>query len=161
MKLSVSQIRTSVAVLIALLAVWAWLSWSDLRASTKRLEEKRSEVVELEEKIAAIKRLSQAPRIAALDVEPSDTIVNRINEALSAAGLARNTLANQTPAEPRRIAQSDFTLRLVEINLRPAPLEKIVRFCEALRDEKREARCETSISLLPNRGRAQSSGRRR
>ncbi|MEM0925610.1 MAG: hypothetical protein AAGJ83_06200 [Planctomycetota bacterium] len=117
------------------LMIYAAFSITGSFAASKRLAQEQSDLAELREKLSEIQRWSAAPRVAALNVESPDQILNRISQALKAAGLPTQALTNQTPAEPQRLQQSEFQLRKVEITLGRATVSQIVRFCEALRDE--------------------------
>lgn len=136
MKLSVSQRRMVITVGLVLLGLYAAFSYQSVRVSNSRLYAAEEDLGEMEQKIDDIKRLSSAPRVAALELESSDATLNRIHDALSKAGLSQDALSNQAPQTPQRIGQTDFTMRTVEIYLKHAPLEKIVAFCDALRDEE-------------------------
>ena len=127
--------RVLVAIVIVMLGIYAAWSVSETWTLADRLRDDRSDLAELKQKLAEIEQVSAAPRVAALEVEPADAILNRILRALRVAGLKPDVLANHTPSQPQRMGQSDFTLRRVEIKLKPASVPQIVAFCEALRDE--------------------------
>jgi hypothetical protein len=120
---------------ITLLGVMALLEWSETRSAASRLATDRETLLELQDKLRDIRQFADTPRVAALELESPDRILNRIYAALEEAGLPERTLANQSPFRPQRIGRSDFKLRRVEIQLKPATLPKIVAFCQALRDE--------------------------
>jgi hypothetical protein len=115
-----------------LYAVWSVVQTA---AAADRLRQDVGELVTLQAQLDDIQRFSEAPAVAALEVESPDQIVNRIDAAVRSAGLNESVLANQTPSQPQRIAGSDFTLRRVEIQLNAAAVPQIVAFCEALKDE--------------------------
>lgn len=117
------------------LGVYALMSVMDVWDASGRLESQQSDLAEVQQKLKEIDEVSEAPKVAALDVESPDEIVNRINRALDQAGLSTAMLSNHTPNAPVPIKKSDFTTRTVDITLKPASIAKIVAFCEALRDE--------------------------
>ncbi|MEO1614277.1 MAG: hypothetical protein AAFV88_00420 [Planctomycetota bacterium] len=127
--------RLIIGVGVLVLMVYAAISVSGSRRVARQFGEEQTNLSELKQKIDEIQRWSAAPRVAALDVESPDRILNRILNALDEAGLARTTLSNQTPSEPQRLGQSDFQLRKVDITLGRATMAEVIRFCEALRDE--------------------------
>jgi hypothetical protein len=127
--------RIGVATVILLLGIYAAFNVAGTRSAARRLDLDRRDLRELRQKLREIERVSDAPRVAALDLESPDRIVNRINAALITAGMKETVLANQTPSEPQRIGQSDFKLRRVEIKLNPATVTQIAAFCDALKDE--------------------------
>lgn len=136
MKLDVSQRRMLIAIGLTLIGVYAFVCVLGVFTEMSRLRDAESDFNEMNRKISEIQQLSEAPRVAALDLESPDAIVNRINASLRQAGLPVGTLDNQAPSEPQRIGQSDFTLRSVRVVLQHAPLNKIIAFCDALKDEE-------------------------
>lgn len=127
--------RILVGVAIILLGIYAATSITDTWSAADRLELDRQDLAELKQKLGEIEQVSDAPRIAALEIESPDEIVNRINAALDKAGVPSKLLANQTPLQAQRIGQSDFKLRRVDITLNAATTQQIVAFCDALKDE--------------------------
>ncbi|MEM6468515.1 MAG: hypothetical protein AAF802_03020 [Planctomycetota bacterium] len=127
--------RILIGGFVVALLTYAGMAIASSFRATRRLHQEQSEFGELSQKLGEIRRWASAPRVAALDVESPDQILNRISMALEESGLDANTLSNQTPSEPQRLGQSDFQLRKVDITLRRATIAQIVRFCEALRDE--------------------------
>jgi len=133
--MTANQKRLLVGSLIVALVLYAIGSIGQTRSAANRLLGDVTDLTELRRRLLEIERFSQAPAVAALEVESPDRIVNRIYAALQQAGLDENVLANQTPSQPQRIERSDFTLRRVEIQLNPATVIQIVAFCDALKDE--------------------------
>lgn len=127
--------RTLIALALIVLGVYALLSVRDARSAYQRLEQARGDFDEISQKISQIDQLKQAPRVAALDLETPDEIVNRVAAALQTAGLPQSALTDQTSSDPQRVQQSEFKLRSITIKLQPATLLQIIRFCDALRDE--------------------------
>ena len=130
-----NQRRVLIGSGIIVLAVYAISAVMNVRSASDRLGLDQRDLNDLRSMLSEIDQVADAPRVAALDLESPDEIVNRINDALREAGLNPNVLANQTPFEPQRIGQSDFTLRRVEIELNAASVAEIATFCDALRDE--------------------------
>ena len=129
--------RQLIAMLgLALLVVIAYLGVADARSAADRLKITQGDLVEVDAKLSEIERYQTAPRVAALDIESPDQIVNRITAALKTAGLPENALLDQTPTEPSRIDRTDFKLRSITIKLKPATLRQILSVCDALRDEE-------------------------
>jgi len=132
---SPSAKRMTVAMAIVLLAIFAAWNVSEVLSDTRRLRSDREDLQRLRRMLFEIDQVADAPRVAALKVESADEILNRINAALSQAGLPPSALASQTPGQPQRIGRSEFTLRKVEISLGAATVAQIVTFCDALKDE--------------------------
>lgn len=126
--------RLLIGTAIVLLGLYAASSISSAWTAANRLDRQRDDLEQLRRMLAEIEQVSDAPRVAALELEAPDQILNRITGALKTAGLSPNLLANQTPLQPQRIGRTDFTLRRVEIELDAATAEQIVAFCDALRD---------------------------
>ncbi|WP_182866115.1 hypothetical protein [Stieleria mannarensis] len=127
--------RILVGVAIILVGLFAASSVLSTWAAAERLELDRRDLNELRQKLGEMEQVADAPRVAALELEEPNQILDRINAALQQAELSTNLLANQTPSEPQRIGQTDFKLRRVEIKLNAATVEQIVSFCDALKDE--------------------------
>ena len=132
---TVSRQRWLIAFALGMLGVYALLSIRDARSAYQRLEQTRDDFAEIRQKLGQIEQLKQAPRVAALDLETPDEIVNRVAAAIQSAGLPQSALSDQTSSEPQRVQRSDFKLRSITIKLAPATLLQIIRFCDALRDE--------------------------
>ena len=133
--MSATTKRLIVGVIIILLGLYAVSSISSALRAANRLEADRQDLRELQAMLDEIRQVADAPRVAALEMEAPDQILNRIDAALKSSGLSPNLLANQTPLEPQRIGRSDFELRRVEIELDAATIEQVAAFCDALRDE--------------------------
>ncbi|KAA5541085.1 hypothetical protein FYK55_19525 [Roseiconus nitratireducens] len=129
--------RLLVTGLIACLALAAVDSVLRARSTAAALRSDREDLRELRTMLAEIEQVADTPTVAALQIESADEILNRINAALAEAGLSPSLLASQTPGQPQRIGQSDFTLRKIEIILNAAAVDQVVAFCDALRDESR------------------------
>jgi hypothetical protein len=127
--------RIGIGLAIVCLGVYAASSVLSARSAASRLDRDRDDLVELRQKLSEIESVSADPRVAALELEAADRIVNRIDAALLKAGLKDTLLANQTPFEPQRIGQSNFKIRRVEIELNAATVLEIAAFCDALKDE--------------------------
>ena len=132
--MNVTTKRLLVGGAVLLLGLYAASSVTSAWSAASRLDLDRQDLRELRQKLSEIDRVSDDPRVAALDLESPDQIVNRINAALLKAGLKETVLANQTPSEPQRIGQTDFKLRSVEIKLNAATVRQIAAFCDALKD---------------------------
>ena len=128
--------RILIAVALMILSVYAILAVLQARAARTRLIAARGDLAEVNQKLKAIKRFKQAPRVASLELEPPAEIPNRIAAALQAAGLEPSMLLKEQPLDPRRIQRSDFELRSTTIELAPVTLTQIVKFCESLRNEQ-------------------------
>ena len=100
------------------------------------LAEARADLGEVQQMLADIERLKYAPKVAALQLESPAEITNRIALALRAAGLSKSNLLKEEPLDPQRIQRTDFDLRTTTIDLTPTTLPKIIKFCDALRDEE-------------------------
>ena len=133
---SVSRQRILVAAALFVLGIYALLSLRDAWSAQTRLDQARSDLAEVIDKITHINALQSAPRVAALGLETADEFVNRIAAALQAAGLPQSSLNDQSSSKPVRVQRSDFKLRKVTIKLKPATLNQIITFCDELRDEE-------------------------
>ena len=137
--MSINQVqrqRLWVAIAIGILSVYALFSLGDVSSATNRLREASEDLAETKLKLSAIDRLSNAPRIASLDLESPAEISRRISAALRQAGLPSSTVMDTTPGQPQRIGQSDFKLRATAIKLAPITLQAFISFCDALHDEE-------------------------
>lgn len=148
----VTRQRIWIAIALCVLAVYAVLSISDAWSASARLEEARAELSEIETKISTIQRTKQTPRVAALNLEAPDDIVKRISAAMKVAGLPQSAFKNQSSGTPKRIQKSDFTLRSITINLQASTLLQIVKFCDALRDEKTGSIVRDIVLTIPRTG---------
>ena len=155
----ISRQRWLIVVALSVLGVYALLSVRDARSAQLRLQQARGDLTEIKQKLGQIDQLRQAPRVAALDLETPDEIVNRVAAALQSAGLPQSALSDQTSSEPQRVQRSDFKLRLITINLSPATLPQIVRFCDALRDEETGTTVRDLTLTEPRGGSGTASGR--
>ncbi len=131
-----SKTRTRWLIVIALLmlGIYAVISVTRSRSAAQRLSQASQDLNEVSEKLREIKRLQHAPKIAALQLESPAEIANRIASALLAAGLSESSLMKEEPSTPQRVQRTDFQMRSTVIDLAPATLPQILRFCEALRD---------------------------
>lgn len=104
------------------------------RSQARLLAQTRQDLTDITQSLGAIERLRHAPKVAALQLESPAEIANRLNEALQEAGLTESDLMKQDPSSPQRVQRTDFEVRTTVIELGPAELPKILRFCQALRD---------------------------
>ncbi|MEL6104629.1 MAG: hypothetical protein AAFU85_01275 [Planctomycetota bacterium] len=133
--MSVTTWRWIIAAAVLALGINAVLSVTQVWGDAKRLQQDRAGLRLMVKQINEIQAVADAPRVAALDIESPDEIVNRINAAVEQASLPRDPVASQNTSEPQRVGKSDFSSRTVEIELKAATVQQIVAFCEALRDE--------------------------
>jgi hypothetical protein len=119
---------------LVILAIYAVISVMGAASATQRLSQTRADLRELSQKLNEIKQLQTAPKVAALHLESPAEIANRIAKALESAGLSESTLMKEEPSDPQRVQRTDFEVRATSIELAPATLPQILRFCEALQD---------------------------
>jgi len=131
----VTRQRLWFALALLMLGIYAVISLRETLSAQTQLDQTRSDLAELEWRIDDIDRLEQAPRVAALQLESPAQITNRIAAARQAAGLPASSLLKEQPQDPQRIQRSDFEMRSTTIELAPATLPQIIKFCDALRDE--------------------------
>ena len=129
-----SRTRGLVAVALVILAIYAVISVMGAASAAQRLAQARGDLRDLSQKLNEIEQLQRAPKVAALQLESPAEIANRIAKALEAAGLSESTLMKEEPSDPQRVQRTDFEIRATSIELAPATLPQILRFCEALRD---------------------------
>ena len=98
-----------------------------------RLQADNADLKLLRGQLSEIRDLSDAPTIAALQVESPELIPNRIDQALARAGLTSRVFAGHTPAEPRRMGTTDFVQRSVDISLNGCTVAQIAAFAQSLR----------------------------
>jgi hypothetical protein len=127
-------VRGLVAVALLILSVYTAISLWNLRSTTRRYRQAQQDQQEVSELLRQIQRFRQTPKVAALQLESPAEITNRIARALQAAGLSESSLMKEEPSDPQRLQQTDFEVRSTVIELAPAGLPQILRFCEALRD---------------------------
>ena len=133
---TVMRQRVLIAVALGILAIYAIFSIRDASSADKRLRLAHEDLNEVRQKLQEIDQLSTAPSIAALNTETPGAINERIDLARSKAQLPETAVIRQEKAgDPQRIDKTDYSQRKVPITLQALPLAKIVRFCEALRDE--------------------------
>lgn len=133
--MTASSKRIAAGLAIIVLALFAASSVMKTWSAEKRLQLDRQDLQELQRLLDEMEQVAAAPRVAALELEAPNQILDRINAALTQNNLSPDLLANETPSEPQRIGQSDFKLRRVEIQLNAASIEQIAAFCDALKDE--------------------------
>ena len=131
---STSRTRLLIVIALLILGVYAVISMLQSRSATERLAQASEDLSEVSLKLLDIKRLQRAPKVAALQLESPAEITNRIAGALQAAGLTESNLMKVEPSDPQRVQRSDFEMRSTVIDLAPATLPQILRFCESLRD---------------------------
>ncbi len=128
--------RVLIAVALFVLGVYAIFSVLEAGSAQSRLSAARSDLAEMARMLGEIERLKQAPKVAALQLESPAEITNRIAAAREAAGMPQSSLLKEEPLDPQRIQRTDFELRSTAIDLAPATLPQILRFCDGLRDEE-------------------------
>ena len=128
--------RIWVALGLVILAVYAVISINDASSAQARLDAARGDLGEMKQKLDEMQRLKQAPKVAALQLESPAEITNRVAAARRAADLPQASLLKEEPLDPQRIQRTDFEIRSTVIDLAPAELPKIIKFCEALRDQE-------------------------
>ena len=128
--------RILIAAALAILSVYALLAILGTREAQGRLSAARVDLAEVRAKLSEMERLMQAPKVAALQLESPAEISNRVAAARQAAGLPQSSLLREEPLDPQRIQRSDFELRSTTIDLAPATLPQILKFCDRLRDEE-------------------------
>lgn len=133
--MSVTTWRWIIAAALVALGINAVLSVTQVLEDAKRLKQDRDSLRLMVKQIDEIRAVADAPRVAALDIESPDEIVNRVNAAVEQASLPRDPVTSQTTSEPQRVGKSDFSSRAVEIKLKAATVQQIVAFCDALKDE--------------------------
>ena len=131
---STSRTRLCIVIALLILGVYAVISILQSRSAAQRLAQASEDLSEVSAKLLDIKRLQRAPKVAALQLESPAEIANRIADALQAAGLSESSLMKEEPSDPQRVQRTDFEMRSTVIDLAPATLPQILRFCEALRD---------------------------
>ncbi len=131
---STSRTRLWIVIALLILGVYAVISILQSRSAAQRLAQASEDLSEVSAKLLDIKRLQRAPKVAALQLESPAEIANRIADALQAAGLSESSLMKEEPSDPQRVQRTDFEMRSTVIDLAPATLPQILRFCEALRD---------------------------
>ncbi|MGB7325363.1 MAG: hypothetical protein WBD31_10870 [Rubripirellula sp.] len=128
--------RWFVAIAILILGVYSVFGLLDARSAADRLAQARGDLDEVKTKISQIDRLKDGPRVAALELQSPAEISNRIEAARQSAGLNQAALLREQPTDPQRIGRSDFEMRMTTIGLAPSTMVQILKFCDALRDEK-------------------------
>ena len=129
-----SRTRVLIGLALVILAIYALISVMGAASAAQRLSQARDDLRDVSQKLNEIKQLQSAPKVAALQLESPAEIANRIAKALQAAGLSESTLMKEEPSDPQRVQRTDFEIRATSIELAPATLPQILRFCEALRD---------------------------
>ena len=150
--------RILIGIALSILGIYAFVSFTGARSAADRLSQVQDDLQELERKLSEIERLSEAPKIAALETEEPGAIINRITDAIEKAGLPKDSVLNQPTLDPTPIQGTDFSERKTTIKLEKSSLAKIVRFCDALRDEQTGS-VVTQLSLTsPKSGRNNAGG---
>ncbi len=129
-----SRTRVLIGLALVILAIYAVISVTAAASAVQRLSQARVDLQELSRKLNEIQQLQRAPKVAALQLESPAEIANRIAKALEVAGLSESSLMKEEPSDPQRVQRTDFEIRATSIELAPATLPQILRFCEALRD---------------------------
>ena len=128
--------RWLIAASLAVLAVYAIFELLDAQAARTRLTESRRDAAQVQAMLSDITRWRTVPKVASLQLQSPAEITNRISAARQVAGLPESSLLKEEPLDPQRIQRSDFELRSTTIDLAPATMSQILKFCEALRDEE-------------------------
>jgi hypothetical protein len=131
---STSRTRRLTVIALGLLSVYSISSALSVRSAHERWTMAQQDLREVAYKLQEIQQLQQSPKVAALQLESPAQIANRIAAALQLAGLPESTLMKEEPSAPQRIQRTDFEIRSTAIELAPATVPQILRFCEALRD---------------------------
>jgi hypothetical protein len=147
-----------IAVVVAILGVYALLSFFEVQSANDRLVAAQADLNETSTKIREIALLSRAPKVAALQVESSGDISNRVAAARAAAGLPNSIVKSEQPGAPTRIPRTDFRLRSTSIELQPVSLPELIRFCDALDDGETGSVVRDLTLTTPRPG--ESSGNR-
>jgi hypothetical protein len=79
-------------------------------------------------------RFRNAPRLAALEVEPPDRIARRIASSMEAAELPPSSLLAIAPEPPTRLGQSAYLSRATHLTLKELPLASLAKFAINLED---------------------------
>ncbi|MEM9588663.1 MAG: hypothetical protein AAGA03_15385 [Planctomycetota bacterium] len=124
------------AGLMVVIGIYAVLSVFDARAAARRLSDATVDLDEMEQKLASIQRLQQKPSIAALDLESPAEVSQRVLRARESAKLPEAAILQLIPSSPVRVDRSDFKMRSTSIQVRATTLERVLQFCDALRDDQ-------------------------
>lgn len=149
----VSRVRWLVAFALLMLSVYAGISLWDARLSARRYRQSLQDQQDIQELLGQIGQFQRAPKVAALQLESPAEITNRIARALQAAGISESSLMKEEPSDPQRVQRTDFEIRSTVIDLAPATLPQILRFCEALRDPETGTMVR-DLNLSPPRNQA-------
>lgn len=133
---SLNRQRWLILIAMAILGLYAFLSFRSAGSAAKRLAEAQNDLNETTIKLGDVRRLRTAPKVAALQLEAPSEITNRISAAREAAGIPQSSLLSQQPQEPQRVGRSDFEQRSTTIKLSSLSMQQILAFCDALRDEQ-------------------------
>ena len=128
--------RILIGIAVLVLAMFAASSLWDVRLSQHQLDEARSDLREVREKLSEIAKLRTRRPVAALEMVPPASLSERVSRALGDANLVGSALLEVEPGPAVRIDPSEFKLRSTKIRLAPIRIEQTLQFCDTLQDDE-------------------------
>ncbi len=127
-----ATVLTGLAVLLGCFALF--FCYRYFASARRRAMATQADAAELQELSRDIVAAATKPRIASLEVEPAGRISQRVDAALSTAGIPPSKLLSIDPQVPSRLGRTAYRLRLTQIELQELTMKQITRFIAALRD---------------------------
>ena len=121
-----------IVVAFALASTIAFFIWQSTVAAARQLNESREELAEAQRMTSDIGRLKEAPRLAALSVEPPDEMSRRVTTALQATDAKRAALQSINPEQPIRVGKTEYQTRATVIEIDQIELTELARFAHEL-----------------------------
>ncbi len=96
-----------------------------------------------------IASLRNRPRVASLEVESPQQIIDRVAEAQAHSQLASESLVSVSPTAPTQLGNTEYQVRSTELVLQHLGLDQLVRFASAL-GIKEEGLVVRELTLTPD-----------
>ena len=118
-------------LLIASLLV-LWLACGDWQASSRGLQAAQQNLAECQQMARKLSLLASSPRIATLELDSPQELIERVTDSLARAGVPESALVSVTPAAAVRVSQSNYQQRETELQVRDVSLAMLASFHDAL-----------------------------
>ena len=109
-------------------ALTAAYSLQGLLSANREYEASRLELEECELLSDQIVRLSNNPRLASLDIDSPQQVIDQISNAMQVADIPSSSLNSVVPIAPTRIGSTQYQQRLTQLAFQNVSLAKLVIF---------------------------------
>ncbi len=147
MKNKSTLIYGSFIVVCFLFVTFAFNDWLTAERLLSNATRELSQASQMVQEIAVLKG---RPRMASLAMESPQRTIERIAEAQRKWSLPPDSLTSVAPSAPTRIGNSDYQLRLTELQLRDVSLDSLASFASEL-TASQEGLLVRELSITPDR----------